>query len=181
MRKRNESGTIYFHSHKESGKVYVGQTWDYYRRTVGKAWDYRGSQHMFYAFKKYGWDAFDHQLITVDIQTQEEMDNLEKIWIILLHSHDRRFGYNLRLGGARGKTSEETREKMRIHGRRNNNLTKFRLGHGKTKGYTGYPANSGSFKPGQFKGKSLPLSQRQKMSAARKAWWDKKRGISCQS
>ena len=172
------AGTIYFHTHRESGKVYVGQTWNYSRRTRGKAWDYRGSHHMFHAFQKYGWDAFDHQIICDGIETQEELDNLEKVWIILFQSSRRKFGYNLRLGGARGKASLETIEKLRP-ARLKPNAGWFKPGHSGTRGYTGHPANSGSFKPG--KRDPLPAEQKAKMSATRKAWWDKKRGLNCQN
>jgi hypothetical protein len=133
---------------------------------------------MYHAFQKYGWDAFDHQIIVSNLETQEEMDNLEKVWIILLRSSERKFGYNLRLGGSSGRPSPETIEKLRKISKRPN-AGWFKKGQPGTKGYTGYSANSGSFKPG--KRAPIPAEQRAKMSRARKAYWDRKRGITCQS
>jgi group I intron endonuclease len=66
------------------------------------------------AIRKYGSDAFDGQILSY-AQTQEELDNLERLWVVLLKAKDRKFGYNVSNGGlGRGKWSEESRKKMSL-------------------------------------------------------------------
>lgn len=50
------------------------------------------------AIRKYGATAFEHQILSV-AQSAEELDNLEKIWVILLQTQQPN-GYNLQVGGS---------------------------------------------------------------------------------
>src|ERR1700680_749414 len=96
-------GEVYFHYNPASGKGYVGQT------TQGTA--QRWSEHVLHsrspkcvdfkyplarAINKHGPEVFEHQVLSV-ARTKAELDNLEKVWIILLNT--RETGYNLGAGG----------------------------------------------------------------------------------
>lgn len=107
---------VYLHTNRSNGKVYVGQTqrepWMRWRDQRNEA--VRGeskSRYLQAAIRKYGWAGFDHQILST-ASNQAELDNLEKVWIILLRATDRDFGYNLASGGAKGAPSEETRQRM---------------------------------------------------------------------
>ena len=111
------TGSIYVHTNKANGKVYVGQTWQEPearwtdQRNSARRTKIGGCRYLDSALRKYGWDNFDHQ-IAATASTPEELDNLEKLWIILLRSTDPQYGYNLRSGGRGGFPVEETRQRM---------------------------------------------------------------------
>jgi group I intron endonuclease len=102
-------GLIYIHANKLNGKAYVGQTWETPARRWGHG--YKECPRFQNAIKKHGWDGFDHQIVA-EADTQEKLDNLEKVWIILLQSGDPEFGYNLASGGGNGRHSAESRAKI---------------------------------------------------------------------
>lgn len=96
-------GEIYVHTNLLNGKSYVGQTT---RGTAGrwrehvrhsrspKIADFRYPFSR--AIRKYGPAAFESQILSV-ASTKEALDNLERLWIILLQT--RETGYNLGGGG----------------------------------------------------------------------------------
>jgi group I intron endonuclease len=96
-------GEIYVHTCTANGKSYVGQT------TAGM--EKRWAEHIRHsrsskcadsryplsrAIRKYGPTTFESQVISV-ARTKPELDNLEKVWIILLQT--RETGYNITAGG----------------------------------------------------------------------------------
>jgi group I intron endonuclease len=96
--------TIYCHTHRESGRRYVGQTkktwrqrWNQHvytsERLVKKGWS-----HFANAIRKYGKDAFDHEVLEV-CHSLEEANAAEERWIELLNSRDPLFGFNIKKGG----------------------------------------------------------------------------------
>lgn len=99
-----------------NGKVYVGKTvkhsitlrWNEHvaDSNRGKPW----SLHR--AIRKYGKAAFELQQLA-EVKTEVEAINLEKLWILLLMSYDRNFGYNLTMGGDGCTPTEETRNKIK--------------------------------------------------------------------
>jgi group I intron endonuclease len=105
---------VYCHTNKINGKRYVGitckkpnQRWIY-----GKG--YKHNAHLTNAFKKYGWDNFDHDIIISDVD-EDYAKSFEKMLINLYHSADRRYGYNKSTGGESGagvEFSEERRRKI---------------------------------------------------------------------
>lgn len=107
------TGVVYVHTNKVNGKVYVGQTWQNPEKRFRSGRGYSRTKHARFsnAIHKYGWDGFDHQVLTT-ASTQEELDNLEKVWIIALQATDREHGYNSTSGGHRGKHSMETRQRL---------------------------------------------------------------------
>jgi len=97
-----------------SGKSYVGQT-------IHSTLDRRWKQHLrnkknpyavHAALKKYGPESFLVQELS-HASTQEQLSNLEKVWIILLQSAVPGNGYNLTWGGEGGSHTDATRAKLR--------------------------------------------------------------------
>ena len=93
--------TIYCHTNTVNGKKYVGQT----QLTMEKRWaahvhqarSKRGSRALMGAIRKYGSDAFTHEVLEV-VATAEEADAAEKLWIEKLGCLAPG-GYNLDGGG----------------------------------------------------------------------------------
>lgn len=97
------SWTIYCHTHVESGRRYIGLT----SKTMLARWNdhvYKaksskgGRWHFPNAIRKYGKDAFSHEVLTV-CETLEEANAYEAYFIDLFRTRDPRFGFNLAEGG----------------------------------------------------------------------------------
>jgi group I intron endonuclease len=97
-------GEVYLHWNPLSQKGYVGQT----TAGVSKRWKLHlrcarspktpAYRNLFSkALRKYGADAFESQTLSI-ARSQEELDNLERVWIILLQTKAPN-GYNLADGG----------------------------------------------------------------------------------
>lgn len=99
---------IYKHT-SPSGKVYIGQTryrnviqrWrnggkGYFRKNP-KTGEYQ-QPYMVNAINKYPWNTWKHEILEI-CSTQEEADNLEKYYIKLYKSNNRKYGYNITEGG----------------------------------------------------------------------------------
>jgi group I intron endonuclease len=104
MAKNFNFGEVYVSTCLRNDKSYVGQT----TQGVSKRWALhqrcaRSPRTPAYktvfskAIRKYGADVFEHQILSV-AGSQAELDNLEKIWIILLQTKVPN-GYNLADGG----------------------------------------------------------------------------------
>jgi group I intron endonuclease len=98
------SGEIYAHINTVNGKIYVGQTtagmierWRLHQRCANSPSTPAYNGVFARAIRKYGADAFVHQVLSI-ARSQAELDNLEKVWIILLQSKVPN-GYNLSDGG----------------------------------------------------------------------------------
>lgn len=146
------SYTVYKHT-SPSGKVYIGIT----SKRPEKRWDngrgYKHSPHLRAAIEKYGWDAFQHDILAEGL-TKEAACAMEIRLIAEYNSTDRRYGYNADNGGtAPGRMSEDTRRKMADRMIGDKNPTR-RYGH-------------------PFKGKRHTTESRAKMSASAKARTDR--------
>jgi group I intron endonuclease len=101
---------IYLHFCETSGKSYVGQT----VVGVGERWNhgngYRECRVMERAIKKHGKDSF-HTFILANAANQEQLDNLERLWIIVLNTSAPN-GYNLKSGGGNGRHHADTRARI---------------------------------------------------------------------
>lgn len=94
--------TIYCHTHIESGRRYIGQT----ARSMMRRWSQHVSQSkhakkLWYfpnAIRKYGKDAFSHEILKVCISL-EEANAYEEYFIDLFRTRDPGFGFNLARGG----------------------------------------------------------------------------------
>lgn len=109
---------LYEHRNKINGKRYIGITNNKTKRWYGKGKHYEGCPYFFAAIQKYGWDAFEHNVLIYDL-SREEASRLERHYIKVLKTCDKAFGYNLAEGGVNAPTmlgkhhSEETKCKMR--------------------------------------------------------------------
>lgn len=106
---------VYMHINKINGKVYIGITatslTDRFRNGNG----YNHNAHFKSAIKKYGWENFEHKLIS-DNLTYEQACDLEQSLIALHDSTNREKGYNVSMGGEMGMLgyhhTEESKKKM---------------------------------------------------------------------
>ena len=107
-------GVIYLVRNKINNKKYVGQTVnDFNTRYSNNFFKRTCNTHIKNSINKYGKDNFEI-LETIDIAfSKDELDIKEQCWISIYNTTDTRFGYNKKDGGANGKLTEETKEKMR--------------------------------------------------------------------
>ena len=109
---------LYEHRNKANGKRYIGITNNITKRWHGKGKHYDKCTCFWSAIQKYGWDNFEHNIIIGGL-TLEEANKLEVLFIAMLRTREKNFGYNLAEGGANAPTmlgkhhSKETRQKMR--------------------------------------------------------------------
>lgn len=109
-------GSIYGIKNKLNDKIYIGQTT---RALYRRIWEYRSAyrcnafhnQYLSNAFYKYGWDNFEFTIIDT-AETIDELNEKEIFYINKYNSNNRKFGYNLELGGNNSIPSAETLEKM---------------------------------------------------------------------
>lgn len=96
--------TVYCHIHRESGRRYVGLT----KMSMMKRWNRHvysanrgasGTSHFLNAVRKYGKDAFDHEVLEV-CGTLEEANAAEVRWIEVLGTRDPGKGFNVAKGGS---------------------------------------------------------------------------------
>lgn len=112
---------IYLLTNKINGKVYVGQTWRSFKHRFGvNGTGYKECTYLNKAIKKYGWENFDHKKLTVAL-IQNDADEAEDFFINLYKSKDSKYGYNIKSGGLNGKLSEETKKKLSILNKGENN------------------------------------------------------------
>lgn len=104
--------SVYIHTFP-NGKKYIGVT----RCKPELRWGANGcnykNPYMVNAIKKYGWNNITHEIVaenlTVDQASQMEIELIQKY-----NSADKRYGYNISLGGIESKIcSEQTKEKLR--------------------------------------------------------------------
>jgi hypothetical protein len=95
--------TVYCHIHRDSGRRYVGLT----RRTWKQRWKDHvyaakrskgGRWHFPNAIRKYGKDAFDHEVLEI-CETLEEGNAAEEKWIEHFDTRNPEKGFNLAKGG----------------------------------------------------------------------------------
>ncbi len=106
-------GSVYLITDLTNDKTYVGQTW-----TAGHRWVSHKSHvktgtkgYLYRAMRSHGTENFTFNWLGF-ASTQEELNNLEKLWIILLGSTNRSFGYNRSFGGSLGRRTEEAVQQM---------------------------------------------------------------------
>lgn len=106
-----------------NGKIYIGKTVDFRRRFTEHKYcekKIKGRCYFQYVIKKYGWDAFDIEILEIFKNFNRNKDNQalidkETYYIELFNSTDRNIGYNL-CNSSNDRTgilhSEESKEKM---------------------------------------------------------------------
>jgi group I intron endonuclease len=110
---------VYLLTNKVNGKYYVGKT---VHRNLNsylsvKRWAARHGKFqgmpVVCAMAKYGVDNFSVDVLAV-AYTPEELDELERLWIIALNSRDTAIGYNVNLGGSAGRLGMPCSEEHKI-------------------------------------------------------------------
>ena len=97
------TGTVYLKTNLENAKAYVGQTWRFTQRQYEHNREsLRSALYPLHrAMRKY---PFDTQVLA-EVSSQEEMDNLERIWVAILQTNSREYGYNVGTPGKKGGES----------------------------------------------------------------------------
>jgi group I intron endonuclease len=118
-------GIIYKITNKLNGKVYIGQTIQSFKRRIRSHKSHLQSQKhhnelLQKAYNKYGWDAFEADVIEVcDV---DDIDARERFWIDRYNATDHDFGYNFETGGNKlKKHSPSTIRKFILSSRGENN------------------------------------------------------------
>ena len=122
---------VYMHI-SPSGKKYVGITCQDPNRRWKYGKGYVKNQYFTNAIEKYGWDNFQHIIVAKGL-TEDEAKWLEIELIRVNDSANRKYGYNIDLGGTcPGKCSEETKRKMSEanKGKQLSEVTRQRIGEG---------------------------------------------------
>ena len=109
----NQKYIVYVHTLRRDGRRYVGIT----RRTPKQRWhngkNYSNNPYFYNAIKKYGWDAFEHEIIYTGL-SKDEACEIEKRLIKQYKTQQHDYGFNVGNGGEGAESvSESTRRKMR--------------------------------------------------------------------
>lgn len=100
---------LYKHTNKSNKKVYIGITvQDPEKRWGSNGINYRNNKYFWNAIQKYGWNNFEHEIL-LESENEKEIKDLEEKNISDLKSFNRKYGYNIALGGKLNRHSEETK------------------------------------------------------------------------
>lgn len=96
--------TIYCHTHIKSGRRYVGLTkrtmmWRWNRHVYAANGKVRGWSHFANAIRKYGKDAFSHEVLEI-CDTLDEANLAEQKWVDHFDTRNPERGFNLAPGGS---------------------------------------------------------------------------------
>lgn len=89
---------VYVHTLKTDGRKYFGITCQSVNKRWRKGEGYKGSTHIYHAIKKYGWDAFYHDIIHEGL-TKKEAYTYEEFYIKEYKTTNEKYGFNLQSGG----------------------------------------------------------------------------------
>lgn len=178
-------GHIYLIAHVPTGRVYVGQT-------TAEPPQKRWTAHIYAAFrriprsaialaiKKYGADQFSFDVIAA-VPSKQSLDDLERAWIVALRARDRRYGFNITVGGFGGTTGRilppETIKRIadKKRGQKVSAEGRQRMSEGQKRRYKDFDwttfnrklAESNRGKPGHPHSEEM----KQRLSAIRKQWY----------
>lgn len=106
---------VYCHTNKINGKKYFGITSTSLNTRFQNGRGYSGCRYFNNAIQKYGWDNFEHEVIS-DNLTKEEAMSLEELLVFFNMTQDSRYGYNIKDGGdTPAGISEEGRASLIAH------------------------------------------------------------------
>ena len=106
-------GIIYKYT-SPSNKIYIGITGKdvKYRWQNGYGYIHNNNKHFENAILKYGWDNIKHEILFTEL-TKEEACLMEKFYIALYNTTNKKYGYNQTYGGESGvKHTDETKKKI---------------------------------------------------------------------
>lgn len=115
MNESEKYGVIYKITNLINNKVYIGQTTLSFKLRYDSTdwWTKTHNEHLKNSVLKYGVENFNVDEEFDVAYSKEELDNKEIYYIRLYNSNNRLYGYNKKDGGANGKHSKESIEKMR--------------------------------------------------------------------
>lgn len=162
---------IYKTTNLVNGKIYIGQ--DKYNNPR-----YLGSGKILHlAIKKYGTENFIKEIIE-ECESKEHLNEREMYWINFHNSTDRNIGYNIALGGDGGDTISNHPDKDLIKQKHSEWMQENNPTRGRKKTEDEIERWKESY-VGNYRGKNNPnfgrkmsKSSKDKMSKARKQWWD---------
>jgi group I intron endonuclease len=162
---------IYKTTNLVNGKIYIGQ--DKYNNPR-----YLGSGKILnFAIQKHGLENFKKEVIE-ECGSKEILNEKEKFWISYYNSTNRKIGYNIALGGDGGDTISNHPSKNKIGERHSNWVKENNPAKGRKKTDSEIENWRRSY-IGKYKGETNPNfgskrgdSSKEKMSEARKRWWD---------
>lgn len=97
-------------------KKYIGKSIDIYKRWKDHKFllnsNLHHNNHLQFSWNKYGEDLFEFSI--VEVCNVADLNDKEKYYIMLFHTYDGRFGYNLTFGGDGEIPTQDTRQKMSI-------------------------------------------------------------------
>jgi group I intron endonuclease len=114
------TGYIYLLYNTETDRYYVGQT----TYSVAKRWQEHVATartkyhtHLYHSVNHHGPDAFEVSVLQEvsaddDAALRIRLNDLEKLWIVMLGSYDEAVGYNMTYGGEGGTPTEAVRKKI---------------------------------------------------------------------
>lgn len=155
---------VYMHTNRFNGKKYIGITGQKPTRRWHNGWGYVECPAFFNAIKKYGWDAFQHEILYTEL-TREQAAQLEVEMIAKYQTQNPEKGYNLSEGGTHPVMTAETRAKMGASrkGRVVTAETRQKISN-TLKGHGFAPETLEKMSTAK-KGKKLTLEERQRLSA----------------
>lgn len=109
---------IYMAYNPISEKYYIGQAVDFeQRKSAHKSQSKLNKDKCYFhrAIRKYGFYVFEWSILSEE-DSKDKMDLLERLYICIFKSYDRRYGYNLTIGGEGSvgfKHSRESIQKIR--------------------------------------------------------------------
>lgn len=102
---------IYGLRNKTTGKWYIGQSWDIHNRWKAyRKMRCKPQRKLYAAILKYGIDDFEMSILRQTCPSQIVLDRVETELIKQYDSIEN--GYNIKLGGHRGRHSEETKKRI---------------------------------------------------------------------
>jgi len=150
-----------------SGKSYIGQTWNEKQRKQSHRAFNGHCTHFHNAIKKYGYSSFEYIVLHNGLNDQKTMDELEYMEIMTRKTLNPD-GYNLRIGGSKGKSSDLTRKRQSesLKGRKATNELRKKL----SEAHKGkYPSEETRLKMSiSGLGKVMSKETREKLSIANK-------------
>lgn len=108
---------VYMHEHRVSGKKYIGITGQRPEKRWQNGRGYEGCPRFDHAIRKYGWDAFRHEILYTGL-TQEDAERLEIELIAKYDTTNSVRGYNSAQGGGAPRPTAETIAKMKAAARK---------------------------------------------------------------
>lgn len=109
-------GVIYCIRNKINNKIYIGQTTrkgGFDERYNNDIFKNTHNKHLKKSILKYGIENFEIDKEFDVAYSQDELNNLEYMYIKIYNSTNSNYGYNKKDGGIGGNLSEETRQKIR--------------------------------------------------------------------